>query len=581
MPNLLRPAGIDLKSTPKTYSVEQDKTRTPEQTVEWVRGRFARLGAQVLQKTMRIDTGRLDVPVYISLYSPQASMITNTNKQMGKGASPAQAEASALMELAERYSFFSFIRTTDLPVLTADQVPEPVMDFEQAAASVHHPKDDLARAKKVFDLLPQTWVRAYNLSRGREESLPLGWFYAINEYNGPAAGNCPEEAVMQSLCEVVERHISALVSLERRPTPAIDPASVKDPVALELISKFTAAGIEVFLKDFTCGMGIPSVAALCYDPSTFPEKSEIVYTAGTASDPAKALIRALTEVAQLAGDFHLATSYMVSALPKFASLEDASYVTQSAGTVALDSLPSVCQNDIYGEVQACVAALAQRNLSVYTMDISHPDLRVPAVYTIIPGAHFAERTTGTDVIFHAAKLASQLDNPMQAQKVLGDMAKIAGESYYLPFFQALALINLDSPQEALEALDRALRLNPPPQDEASIHTQRGVALKDLGRYREALESLNEAAKQPEPHQEVFNLIGFCHFMLKEHQESIAAFSRAIEIEPGDAINYANIGSNLRDLGQTEEACRMYEQALEMDPDLEFARVNLEKLKKQL
>jgi ribosomal protein S12 methylthiotransferase accessory factor len=73
-------------------------------------------------------------------------------------------------------------------------------------------------------------------------------------------------------------------------------------------------------------------------------------------------------------------------------------------------------------------------------------------------------------------------------------------------------------------------------------------------------------------------MGFCHFMLKQHEEAIEAFARAIEIEPGDAINYANIGSNLRDLGRIDEACRMYEHALELNPDLEFARVNLEKLK---
>jgi ribosomal protein S12 methylthiotransferase accessory factor len=53
--------------------------------------------------------------------------------------------------------------------------------------------------------------------------------------------------------------------------------------------------------------------------------------AGTATSPAKALIRALTEVAQLAGDFHLGTSYLVSALPKFSTLEEAAYVTDAAG----------------------------------------------------------------------------------------------------------------------------------------------------------------------------------------------------------------------------------------------------------
>lgn len=575
-------SGIKLQPAPKLYHHEQDKARPPQQTVDWVRGRFAGLGREVLQKTLRIDTGRLDIPVYLSLCGQAATALTNTKKQMGKGASPVQAEASALMELAERYSFFHFMRTSDFPWLTPDQAREPRLDFGLVAQSVYHPPSDLERARRVFDLLPQTWTWANNLSAGRDEMVPLGWFFAINEYNGPAAGNCQEEAVLQSLCEVVERHVSAVVTLEERPTPAIARQSIGDPVCLELIEKFERAGIEVYLKDFTCSMGIPSVAALCYDPSTFPDKSEIVYAAGTATTPEKALIRALTEVAQLAGDFHTGSNYKVSALPKFASLEQAAYVTRAAGEVPLDSLPDVSAPDFQVEVANCVAALRQRGFSVLTMDVSHPQLQVPAVYTIIPGAHFAYRTTGTDVIFHAAKLASQLADPQAALDTLSAMTRAVGEqgAYYLHFFRALALINLERSQEALAELDRALVLKPPAKDEASIHTQRGVALKDLGRFDEAKAALLRAAGFSEPHTEVYNLLGFCHYMLKEHEDSIQAFSRAIELEPGLGINYANIGSNLRELGRAEEACAMYQHALELDPSLDFARENLRKLSGQ-
>lgn len=578
-------SGINLGPAPKLYDREQDKTRPPEQTVAWARERFARLGGEVLERTLRIDNGRLDIPVYLSLCGQAASALTNTKKQMGKGASPSQAEASALMELAERFSFFAFVRGTAFPWRTPDQAPEPRLEFARVAQSVYHPIPDLGRAEAVYDLLPQTWAWARDLAAEREVCLPLGWFYAINEYNGPSAGNCPEEAVLQGLCEVVERHVSALVTLQERPTPAIDPASLSDPVARELIDKFQRAGIEVRLKDFTCDMGIPSVAAICWDPTTFPEKSEIVYAAGTATSPAKALIRALTEVAQLAGDFNTGSNYKVSALPKFADLAAAEYVTRAAGVTPLESLPDVSAPDLRQEVRNCVAALDQRGFAVYCLDVTHPELGVPAVYTIIPGAHFAYRTTGTDVIFHAAKLASQLPDPDQALAVLAAMAQAAAsagdEPYYLPFFRALALINLERPAEALADLDRALALDPPRDDAASIHTQRGVALKDLGRLAEAVEALTTAAGFPEPHAEVFNLLGFCHYRLKNHEQAIAAFARAIELDPGLGINYANIGSNLRELGRIEEACHMYRQALELDPSLDFARDNLERLSARL
>ena len=58
---------------------------------------------------MRIDSGRLDIPVYLSLLGVDARRVVPTHKQMGKGATPVQAEASALMELVERFSFFSYL----------------------------------------------------------------------------------------------------------------------------------------------------------------------------------------------------------------------------------------------------------------------------------------------------------------------------------------------------------------------------------------------------------------------------------------------------------------------------------------
>lgn len=99
-------ARISLQDCSKTFRHDQEKVRAPEETVRWVRRRLENLRLRILAKTLRIDTGRLGIPVYISLCGPDAAVLTGTQKQMGKGASPAQAEASALMELMERFSFF-------------------------------------------------------------------------------------------------------------------------------------------------------------------------------------------------------------------------------------------------------------------------------------------------------------------------------------------------------------------------------------------------------------------------------------------------------------------------------------------
>ncbi len=67
-------------------------------------------------------------------------------------------------------------------------------------------------------------------------------------------------------------------------------------------------------------------------PSTFPEKSEIVFTAGTTPNPEKSLIRAVTEIAQLAGDFINRTQYRPT-LPKYQRLEEAQYVMANPKTI--------------------------------------------------------------------------------------------------------------------------------------------------------------------------------------------------------------------------------------------------------
>ena len=63
---------MSFKTTPKGYTGEQDKARPPEETVAWARGRFEALGSQILRKVMRIDSGRLDIPVFISLCGDRA-----------------------------------------------------------------------------------------------------------------------------------------------------------------------------------------------------------------------------------------------------------------------------------------------------------------------------------------------------------------------------------------------------------------------------------------------------------------------------------------------------------------------------
>jgi ribosomal protein S12 methylthiotransferase accessory factor len=69
-------------------------------------------------------------------------------------------------------------------------------------------------------------------------------------------------------------------------------------------------------------------------------------------------------------------------------------------------------------------------------------------------------------------------------------------------------------------------------------------------------------------------------MLKEHEAAIKNFETVIQLDPSSAIDYANIASNYRDMGQPAKAIRYYEMALTLDDSIEFARENLARLKNQ-
>jgi ribosomal protein S12 methylthiotransferase accessory factor len=99
-----------LKDAYKGFTLDQDKVQPPEATVKQVKERFKQLDLKILDD---IDNGRLDIPVYFSICGPDAQQLTGTAKQMGKGATPEQAEASAIMELVERFSFYSFAYACD------------------------------------------------------------------------------------------------------------------------------------------------------------------------------------------------------------------------------------------------------------------------------------------------------------------------------------------------------------------------------------------------------------------------------------------------------------------------------------
>lgn len=572
---------IELKDAKKGYTYDQDKIMSPEETVKRFKERTAALDLDILSQTRRIDNGRLDIPVFFSECGADAQRVTGTKKQMGKGGTPEQSEASAVMELGERFSFFSFVnKDENFIYATPEELGEKGLAYSQIIKSVHDTQSDALKVKPIFDQLPLQWTKGYNLTRKTEVLIPFNWFYMINEFNGPSAGNCTEEALSQGICELVERHTSSIVSHGNRNVPGIRLESFTDPLVKELLGKFKEQGVEVYATDFSLDTGIPTIGVLAWDPVTFPHMSEIVWTAGTSPDPQKAMSRALTETAQLAGDFNTGSNYVASGLPKFTNIQDADFITNPASMVDITELPNLSSDNIRVEVENLLQVLSDKEFDILAIDTMHEGLGVSAFYSIMPGAHFRERAAAASVGMFSARLITESLDPVQALARLDELENALPGKYYTSFYKGLMFNALYEHGDALEAFEACLEREPARLNLPDIYSHMGTCLKDLGQYERSLSICEQGLAIDSQRPDIFNTMGVCCFMTKAYDKAIGHFENAIEVDPSLAINYANIGSSYRDMGDIKLAIKYYEMAFKIDSSITFVRENIEKLSKQ-
>ncbi|MCP4670512.1 MAG: tetratricopeptide repeat protein, partial [Desulfobacula sp.] len=344
------------------------------------------------------------------------------------------------------------------------------------------------------------------------------------------------------------------------------------------LKKLKTEGIKVYASDFSLDTGIPTIGLLAWDPVTFGATSEIVWTAGTSPDPEKAMSRALTETAQLAGDFNSGSNYVASGLPKFTNIKDAGFITSPDTMVNINTLPDLSNDNIKIEVENLIHALETKGYEIFAIDTMHGELDIPAFYTIIPGAHFRERAAASSVGMFSARLITQSVNPAQALSRLDDLEKALPDKYYTSFYKGLMLNAMHDMEHALMEFKTALERDPVKLNMPDIYSHMGACQKDLEQYEQAVKTCKQGLAIDPQRPDMCNTMGVCHFMQKQYEQAITCFENALEIDPSLAINYANIGSNYRELGQIKLAIQYYEMALKIDPSITFARDNIKKLK---
>lgn len=129
---------------------------------------------------------------------------------------------------------------------------------------------------------------------------------------------------------------------------------------------------------------------------------------------------------------------------------------------------------------------------------------------------------------------------------------------------AALLIQSERFAEAEPLLRKAIAINA--QSDKTFYNY-GLALKALGKPREALEAFNKSLAINPREPEGWNNLGAVHNDLGQYREAIASFDKAIALWPGYADAFYNKGRSLRSLGETKAALEVFHHAASIKPGM--------------
>ncbi|MEK0083292.1 YcaO-like family protein [Benzoatithermus flavus] len=289
--------------SPKRYWLGTHRIVDPEATVERVRGLLPAFGITRIADVTGLD--RIGIPVAI-VVRPNGRALAVAQ---GKGVTRPAAQASGLMESIEAWHAEQLVLPTLFNSIEELRYTHPLIDLARLPRRRGSRIDPHQRLLWVEgrDLLAEggaaLWLPRDLVSTDYTLPPPPGAGCFCASSNGLASGNDRAEALVQALCEVIERDAMALwraAPAERRAATRIDAGEVDDPVCRDLLAALEAADIAVGIWDVTSDTGVAAFhVELAESGSRLPLFSPIV-ASGSGCHPARgvALARALTEAAQ-------------------------------------------------------------------------------------------------------------------------------------------------------------------------------------------------------------------------------------------------------------------------------------------
>lgn len=267
------------------------RSTPPKNTLQIARQLAKKIGITRVAELTQLDD--IGLPVFACI-RPSAKSLTISQ---GKGITKELALCSAYMEAVEHYF--------------AESIPfEEILfeDLKQRNCLYIHPenlpKNNLYRQVQSFD----RWVRGENLFNGKIYFIPYSYVsldFTQFEGNifaktstGLASGNTKKEALIHSLCEIIERNaVHEFFLSENKQERNIKLNTINLPLAKKLISKIMQTENSIEIYDITNKFNISSYYCVlsCLNPARLMGK---FYGSGTHISQDIAICRAITEAAQ-------------------------------------------------------------------------------------------------------------------------------------------------------------------------------------------------------------------------------------------------------------------------------------------
>ncbi|MFS1899198.1 YcaO-like family protein [Vibrio cyclitrophicus] len=382
---------LSIDSVPKIRFDASYHSVPPEDTVDMALSKLQRIN--YFDRSMVEDSSPIEGS---QIYIHRVVEKNPKYNAWGKGLSEASSKASALMEFVERYS-------SENPVFAQHNIP--LLSARKDLDLRSHSFDTLCAYNFQHDLYedivnleqtPLLWSKVISLTNNEEVYIPTTRIFPnfhqdyIQDFcctNGFSANNTIEEAIVQGLCEVIERHTLHLHALNSNSPRMlrIPLEQLENPDLCNSLDYLRKNGWIVVANLHDTGLPFFTTSVFMHNP-----KSEYIYrTEGsyvhfaTASHFETSLSRCLSECVQSMAAEKIWRSQNGSRKLKFPT-SVFSDLEKRLASEDIQTLKFTEYDDFSKDIDNAVSLMKKNGVEVLIADCTHPILEIPVVRVICP-----------------------------------------------------------------------------------------------------------------------------------------------------------------------------------------------------